>query len=123
MGVVLDRFIDKFYNEFRLFLLSTLFRIFRNLTMKQAIYADSLLNISLADGVVRFDLVTLTPSAKSKEDKKMLATEVAMVATSLPGFLRMHEQMTDVLNQLIAQGVITRNSKAKEEVPAEAVKK
>jgi hypothetical protein len=35
----------------------------------------------------------------------------------------MHEQMTDVLNQLIAQGVITRNSKAKEEVPAEAVKK
>jgi hypothetical protein len=91
--------------------------------MKQAIYADSLLNISLADGVVRFDLVTLSPSAKSKEDKKMLATEVAMVATSLPGFLRMHEQMTDVLNQLIAQGVITRNSKAKEDVPAEAVKK
>lgn len=90
--------------------------------MKQTLFADSIVNIALADGVVRFDFVTLSPVANSKEEKKMAATEVAMVATSLPGFIRMHEQITDVMNQLIAQGVITRNSKVKEDVSAEAKK-
>jgi hypothetical protein len=73
--------------------------------LKQSIFADSIVNISMAEGVVRFDLVTLAPP---NEEKKILAQEVAGVATTLSGFIRMHEQMTKVMEELVKQGILSK---------------
>lgn len=82
--------------------------------MKQSIFADSIANISMAEGVVRFQLVTFGPAIA--EEKKVPMAEVSAVATSLSGFLRMHEQMSKVMDELVKQGVV---SKTKPEDKAE----
>ncbi len=75
--------------------------------MKQSIFADSIVNISMAEGVVRFELVTL--GAPVGEDKKIPMREVGSIATTLPGFIRMHEQMSKVMEELVKQGVIGKS--------------
>lgn len=75
--------------------------------MKQSIFADSIVNISMAEGVVRFELVTL--GAPAGEDKKIPMREVGSIATTLPGFIRMHEQMSKVMEELVKQGVIGKS--------------
>lgn len=74
--------------------------------MKQSIFADSIVNINMAEGVVRFELVTLGPPVG--EDKKIPMREVGSIATSLPGFLRMHEQMSKVIEELVKQGILSK---------------
>ena len=74
--------------------------------MKQSIYADSLTNISMAEGVVRFELVTF--GAPLGEEKKIPIAEIATIATSLSGFIRMHEQMSKVMEELVKQGVLSK---------------
>jgi hypothetical protein len=78
--------------------------------MKQSIFADSIVNISMAEGVVRFDLVSFGQPVA--EEKKIPIKEVAGVATSLPGFIRMHEQMSKVVEELVKQGVLNKTQGA-----------
>ena len=89
--------------------------------MKQSIFADSIVNVSMAEGVVRFDLVTLAPP---NEEKKVLAQEVAGVATTLSGFIRMHEQMSKVMDELVKQGILTKSESVKQSAakPSELAK-
>ncbi len=59
----------------------------------------------MAEGVVRFELVTLAPP---NEEKKIAAQEVASVATTLSGFIRMHDQMTKVMEELVKKGILSK---------------
>jgi hypothetical protein len=74
--------------------------------MKTSIYADGLTNIVMVDGVVRFDLVTVANASKSAKNEIEM---VASVATTLPGFLRMHDQMAGVIKNMVDQGLIKLN--------------
>lgn len=90
--------------------------------MKNSIYIDGISNIVMVDGVVRFDLVALAKVPQpSQKDAPTPVETVASVATTLPGFLRMHEQMMGVVNNMVAQGLIKKNpapDAAKIEAPA-----
>ena len=81
--------------------------------MKNSIYMDGISNIAVVDGVVRFDLVTLANASQPPQKNAAPKIEVmASVAASLPCFLRMHEQMSNVVNNMIEQGLIKKNPPA-----------
>lgn len=71
-------------------------------------YIDGFANISLLDGVVRFDCVTLNPP---DADNKVTGKVVGSISTSLPGIVRMHDQINGLINKLVEQGVLQRNEK------------
>ena len=52
----------------------------------ESIYADGVSNVSLVDGVIRLDLVKIVQVEKEKVNLQ----PVAMLAISLPAFLRLH---------------------------------
>jgi hypothetical protein len=78
--------------------------------MKNSIFIDGIANIVMVDNVVRFDLVTLSnvgqPPTKDTPPK---VDTVSSIATTLPGFLRLHEQMQNVINNMVAQGLLKKN--------------
>lgn len=70
------------------------------------IYMDGVANITMIDGVVRIQLVTVS---EINSDNTGVKTEVAeTLVTTLPGLLRTYEQMTSVINKLIEQGVLKK---------------
>ena len=77
------------------------------------IYADGVANVTLIDSVVRLDLVRLTQV--DRQNDKAQVQPVAAVAVSLPGLLRLHDQVGKVVDELVNQGVLTR--KAPEALP------
>lgn len=68
------------------------------------LYADSIGNTTLIDGVIRFDLVRATQVEKDKATVEPVAT----VAMSVPALLRTYEQMTTVINRLVEQGILKK---------------
>jgi hypothetical protein len=77
--------------------------------MKNSIYVDGVSNIVMVDGVVRFDLVTLATTQALPKDTPPQLEVVTSVATTLPGFLRLHEQILGAVNNMIEQGLIKKN--------------
>ncbi|TLU87565.1 MAG: hypothetical protein FDX21_01665 [Chlorobium sp.] len=77
----------------------------------QTIYADGVANITLIDGVIRFDLVNITQLEKEKANIR----SVAALALSVPGLLRTHEQLTIAINKMVEDGILKKND------PAQAV--
>ena len=78
--------------------------------MKTSIYVDGITNIVMVDGVVRFDLITVAKAPQPQNDTPPTVERVASVATTLPGFLRMHEQMSGVVKNMVDQGLIKLNA-------------
>lgn len=74
-------------------------------------YIDGFANITLVDGVVRLDCVTLNPP---NAEQKVTGKIVGSINTSLPGLLRMHDQINGLVQQLVDQGVFKRNEKSAE---------
>ncbi len=81
--------------------------------MKSIAYADGIHNITLVDGVVRFELLELTPQPGGAEPT---ASSIGAVAMSIPAVLRTHQQLTGLIQKLVEQGVLK-----KEEAPAQPV--
>lgn len=78
--------------------------------MKNSIFMDGIANIVLVDGVVRFDLVALANAGQvSQKDAPPHLDVVASLATTMPGFLRLHEQMQGVINRMLEQGLLKKN--------------
>jgi polyhydroxyalkanoate synthesis regulator phasin len=50
----------------------------------------------------------VTFGAPVGEEKKIPMSEVVSIASSLPGFIRMHEQMSKVMDELVKQGVLSK---------------
>jgi hypothetical protein len=72
------------------------------------ILIDSFENISMADGIIRIELANLIePNGDKPQTEK-----VGGIAVTVPGFLRVYDQMTKVRNRLIEQGVLKRNEPA-----------
>jgi hypothetical protein len=80
---------------------------------------DGISNIVMVDGIIRFDLVTIAKTTQPpQKDLPPPVETIAAVATSLQGFLRIHEQMTNVVNNMVEQGLIKKNPPpAKSPVP------
>jgi hypothetical protein len=72
----------------------------------QTIYSDGVSNITLVDGVMRLDLMKITQVA----DEKAAVEPVAMLAFSLPAFIRLHEQLNGAIKKMVDQGVIKKNT-------------
>lgn len=81
--------------------------------MKNSIFMDGITNIVMVDGVVRFDLVALANDGQPpKKDTPPKVEVVASVATTVPGFLRLNEQMQGVIQKMIEQGLLKRTEPA-----------
>ena len=70
----------------------------------QNIYADGIANIAMTDGVVRMDLVVLKQVNKENAETKT----VAGLALSVPALLRMHDQLSKVIDGMVEQGLLTK---------------
>jgi len=73
--------------------------------MSNSIYSDGIANITMVDGVVRYDLVTMSPT---KEKGKVNLSPVATVATSVQGMLRTYDQLSKVINKMVEEGVLKK---------------
>jgi len=71
----------------------------------QTIYADGIANITLIDGIIRLDLVNITQI----ENDKANIRPVGALALSLPGLLRTHEQLSQAINKMVADGILKKN--------------
>ena len=73
--------------------------------MSSSIYADGIANITMIDGVVRYDLVTMSPT---EEEGKFKVSPVATVSSSVQGMLRTYDQLTKMVNKMVEQGVLKK---------------
>jgi len=71
----------------------------------QTIYADGISNITLIDGVIRFDLINITRLEKDKANIR----PVGALALSVPALLRAHEQLSQAINKMVADGILKKN--------------
>lgn len=70
----------------------------------QYTYVDGIDSISMVDGVVRFELVTISQINGDKAQ----ANKVGGMAMSVQGFVRTYDQMSQVINKLVEQGVLKK---------------
>ncbi len=74
----------------------------------QSLYTDGIANIRLIDGVVRLDLVNIEEFAQDGAKLQSVGT----LALSLPGLLRTHQQLGEVIAKLAEQGLIQKTPPA-----------
>ena len=67
-------------------------------------FVDGVGGINMADGVVRIDLVAIS----GFEQDKAVAQRAGGLAISLTGFVKMHEQMSKVIEDLLQKGVLQK---------------
>jgi hypothetical protein len=84
----------------------------------QTIYTDGVSNVTLVDGVVRLDLVKIAQLEKDKASVE----PIAMLAISLPAFLRLHDQLNGAVAKMVEQGVLKKNDASVTTVPSENIK-
>ena len=72
--------------------------------MQTTIYADGITNLTMLEGVVRFDLINITHTTAETRTEKT----VGSVAMSVPALLRTYTELSGVLNKLIEQGVVKK---------------
>lgn len=79
--------------------------------MTTSIFIDGIANVRLIDNVIRADLVQLTPSNTS--DEKFQASVTGSLSMSLAGLVRTHEQLGQVLEKLVDQGILKKGDAGK----------
>ncbi len=67
-------------------------------------YVDGIGNIQLAEGVIRMDLMMI--DEVGAEQAK--AHKAGVLAMSLPAFMRSYQQMSQVIEKMVEQGVLKR---------------
>ena len=72
--------------------------------MQTTIYADGISNLTMLEGIVRFDLINLIQTTENARTTKT----VGSVAMSVPALLRTYTELSGVLNKLIEQGVVKK---------------
>ena len=72
--------------------------------MQTTVYADGISNITMLEGIVRFDLVNITQTGQDTRTTKT----VGSVAMSVPALLRTYTELSGVVNKLIEQGVVKK---------------
>ena len=74
-------------------------------------------NIRIENGIVHIDMFDTKPGAEADADTKSYVFS-ERIALSLQGFMKLYEMMSQVVNNLEQQGVLTRNKAAKQEESA-----
>ena len=75
--------------------------------MKKEIYADGVGQIHFAGNMVRFDFVTLQPSADGESPQPEPSERVIMPPQ---GFLSMFQSMQNLIDKLVEAGVLQKNN-------------
>ena len=75
---------------------------------KKEIFADGIGQIHFAGGMVRFDFVTLQPEAEGQAPSVQPGVRVIMPPQ---GFLGAFNSMQQLINKLLAAGVLQKNEK------------
>lgn len=78
-------------------------------------FIDGFDNVTLVDGVVRLDLITVAQGAANTQP---LATKVGSLAMPIQGFLRTTEQLNQVIARMVEQGILKRNEPTPAAAPA-----
>jgi len=73
----------------------------------QTTYADGIENMTLIDGIICIGLVNLISIDKDKDPDIQLAGRLAF---SLPALIRTHDQLTKMIDKMVADGILTRNA-------------
>jgi len=76
--------------------------------MSRSIYTDSITRVSMLDSTVRLELATLVP-IEGEKDKLRPEVQDTLV-TTLPGVLRIYDQLTGLMVRLEEQGLVKRRS-------------
>ena len=76
-------------------------------------YVDGIGAISLADGVVRFDLMSIT----GIQEGKAVAARSGGLAMSLPAMIKVHDQLGQMINELVQKGVLQKNEQPPKVAP------
>jgi hypothetical protein len=76
--------------------------------MENEVFADGVGNISIDGGVIRLDLVSLSPTVRDENQKPVLAFKQRVVFP-LEGFLRSFSVMERLVKQLVDAGVVKQN--------------
>ena len=74
--------------------------------MSKVIYADGIGTCSIIDGVARLELISLVQVEKEKAGARAVGT----LAVSLPGLVRFQQDLTKVIDRLVADGVLQRRT-------------
>jgi hypothetical protein len=78
-------------------------------------YIDGVGAINMSDGVVRMDMLSIT----GFENDKPVVGRSGGLAISMIGFVRMHEQMAKVVEDMVQKGLLQkRDQQAAIEAPA-----
>ena len=88
-------------------------------TMEKTVFADAMAKVQVINGVVRMDMVQLNNS-DGKDANATVAETTAHLMMPLTGFLRMHEQMSNAIEQMIEKGMLKRQEPAKAAPPAKS---
>ena len=86
-----------------------------NNTSNSFTYIDGVGAINMSDGVVRMDMLSIT----GFENDKPVVGRSGGLAISMIGFVRMHEQMAKVVEDMVQKGLLQkRDQQAAIEAPA-----
>ena len=73
-------------------------------------FIDGIGPINMIDGVIRIDLLSVTEIQK----EKIATQKIGGLALTLNSFLKMHEQMNKIVEEMAEKGVIQKRVKQEE---------
>lgn len=73
-------------------------------------FIDGIGPINMIDGVIRIDLLTVSEIQK----EKITTEKIGGLALTLNSFLKMHEQMNKIVEEMAQKGVIQKRQKEEE---------
>ena len=73
-------------------------------------FIDGIGPINMIDGVIRIDLLSVTEIQK----EKIATQKIGGLALTLNSFLKMHEQMNKIVEEMAEKGVIQKRIKQEE---------
>jgi hypothetical protein len=75
--------------------------------MSNNVYIDGIANIRIIEGVFRCDLMEINdPENNNKLDK------VGTLAMSIPSVVRMHQQLSSIMDKLVEDGVLKKKDQS-----------
>ncbi len=77
---------------------------------KSFTFIDGIGPINMIDGVMRIDLLSVSEIQK----EKIISQKVGGLALTLNSFLKMHEQMSKIVEEMAQKGVIQKRPKTEE---------
>jgi hypothetical protein len=81
-------------------------------------FIDGIGPINMIDGVIRIDLLSVTDIQK----EKIATQKIGGLALTLNSFLKMHEQMNKIVEEMAEKGVIQKRVKQEETVKKKEIK-